>query len=145
MIDEMLDPITALSLASNVIQLIDFTAKVLRKKSVRGRKQDLVDHARLTVITSDLRNQTENLKDSLFFKEKSDESDENGKVMLHKYIQVSPPRTISITHPGPGIERHCRSVRWRCRRTPRTPEQTQTTRWPHPMGELSPCGYIGLE
>ncbi len=141
----MLDPITALGLASNVVQLVDFTAKVLRKGSKQVRKQDLVDHARLTVITSDLRNQTENLKDSLFFKETSVEPDENGKVMLQEYLQVSPPRTVSIAHPGPGIERHCRSVRWRCRRTPHTPEQTQTTRWPHPMGELPPGGYIGLE
>ncbi|KAI4277459.1 MAG: hypothetical protein L6R35_006150 [Caloplaca aegaea] len=77
----MLDPIIALGLASNVVQLVDFTTKVLRKGSRKGSKQDLVDHARLTVITSDLRNQTENLKSSLFFRETSIETDENGKAL----------------------------------------------------------------
>lgn len=74
-----MEPIVALGLVSNVVQLVDFTAKVVRKASKNVRQQDLVDHARLTLVTSDLRTQTENLKRSRFFKETA-ESDENGKV-----------------------------------------------------------------
>lgn len=92
-----MEPIVALGLVSNVIQLVDFTAKVVRKGSKNVRKQDLVDHARLTTVTSDLRTQTENLKNSLFFKETA-ESDKNGKVMLHQNVQSSLPRTFSTAH-----------------------------------------------
>lgn len=141
----MLDPIIALGLASNVVQLVDFTTKVLRKGSRKGSKQDLVDHARLTVITSDLRNQTENLKSSLFFRETSIETDENGKVTLHKSLQLPESRTFGIAHPGPGVEGRGGSVRRCGRRTPYTPQPTRTTSWPQPMDESPSGGYIGLE
>ena len=54
MIDAMLEPIIALGLVRNVVQLVDFTAKGLRRGSEHMRTQDLFDHTRLTSITSDL-------------------------------------------------------------------------------------------
>lgn len=50
----MLDPLTALGLASNIIQVIDFTARLLAKGSKTVQRKDQVDQARLKAVTVDL-------------------------------------------------------------------------------------------
>lgn len=77
----MLDPIAALGLASNVVQLVDFAARVLSKGSKQGRRKDQIDRARLTVITTDLTTLSKNLKRSSVFKVESPDPDENEKVI----------------------------------------------------------------
>ena len=78
----MLDPLTALGLASNVVQLVDFTARVFKKTSKKGRHKDVLDHARLTSIASDFRALSDNLKNSLSVGETSTEPTDNEKVLL---------------------------------------------------------------
>lgn len=60
----MLDPLTALGLASNIIQLVDFTSKLLSKtKDLRFHGEN-VDNARLEAITVDLVYLSESLQAS---------------------------------------------------------------------------------
>ena len=104
----MLEPITALGLASNVIQLVDFTARVLSKSSKEAQKRESIDHARLSLVTSDLKDLSTNLKNSLILSETYVEPDENDKAIT--------PYPLHPVHPG-SVARLTRFRRWKTLRT----------------------------
>lgn len=60
----MLDPITALGLASNIIQLVDFASKLLEKSTEIRRNGEAVDHGRLRAAAVDLENLSRSIKTS---------------------------------------------------------------------------------
>ncbi|CZR51229.1 uncharacterized protein PAC_01104 [Phialocephala subalpina] len=65
----MLDPLTALGLASNIIQLVDFTSKILSKTKDLRFHGETVDNARLEALTIGLVCLSENLQASPSFNE----------------------------------------------------------------------------
>ena len=58
----MVDPLTTLGIASNIIQLIDFTSKILKKTSQLHFDGETIDNARLEALTSDLASLSKNLQ-----------------------------------------------------------------------------------
>lgn len=60
----MLDPLTALGVASNVIQLVDFASKVLSKAKDLRFHGTTVDNTRLEALTVDMVFLCENLQGS---------------------------------------------------------------------------------
>ena len=60
----ILDPITALGLASNIIQLVDFASKLLEKSTEIRRNGEAVDHGRLRAADVDLENLSRSIKTS---------------------------------------------------------------------------------
>ena len=47
----MLDPLSALGLASNVIQLVDFASRLVKKGTEIHLRGETVDNARLEAVT----------------------------------------------------------------------------------------------
>jgi hypothetical protein len=82
----MLDPLTALGIASNVIQLVDFTSKVLSKtKDIRSRGKT-VDNARLEALTVNLVSLSENLLASpLLIETSAKKPSDDEKVRIHSF------------------------------------------------------------
>lgn len=61
----MLDPLSALGLASNVIQLVDFSARLVKKGTEIHLRGETVDNARLQDVTVNLAHQSKNITASL--------------------------------------------------------------------------------
>jgi hypothetical protein len=59
----MLDPLTAIGVASSIVQLVDFSSKVVARSAEIRRAGSSVEVAHLRAITSDLQGLTENLRE----------------------------------------------------------------------------------
>lgn len=61
----MLDPLSALGLASNVIQLVDFASRLVKKGTEIHLRGETVDNARLEAVTVNLVHQSKNITTSV--------------------------------------------------------------------------------
>jgi hypothetical protein len=59
----MIDPLTAIGVASSIVQLVDFSTKVVARSAEIRRAGSSVEVAHLRAITSDLQGLTENLRE----------------------------------------------------------------------------------
>lgn len=57
----MLDPLTAIGVASSIVQLVDFSSKVVARSAEIRRAGSSIQVAQLRAITSDLQGLTESL------------------------------------------------------------------------------------
>lgn len=93
----MLDPLTALGVASNVIQLVDFTSKVSSKTKDLRFHGKTVENTRLEALTVDIVALSENLLASPLLTEASSrKSSDDEAVLLHLLI------TLQLTDCQPG-------------------------------------------
>lgn len=61
----MLDPLSALGLASNVIQLVDFSARLVKKGTEIHLRGETVDNAKLQAVTVNLVQQIKSITASV--------------------------------------------------------------------------------
>jgi hypothetical protein len=61
----MLDPLSALGLASNVIQLVDFASRLVKKGTEIHLRGETVDNAKLQDVTINLIRQSKNITASV--------------------------------------------------------------------------------
>ena len=59
----MLDPLTAIGVASSIVQLVDFSSKVVARSAEIRRAGASIEVAQLKRITSDLKGLTESLRE----------------------------------------------------------------------------------
>jgi hypothetical protein len=59
----MIDPLTAIGVASSIVQLVDFSTKVVARSAEIRRAGSSIEVAHLRAITSDLQGLTENLRE----------------------------------------------------------------------------------
>jgi hypothetical protein len=59
----MLDPLTAIGVASSIVQLVDFSSKVVARSGEIRRAGASIEVSQLKRITSDLKDLTESLRE----------------------------------------------------------------------------------
>ena len=57
-----MDPLTALGLAANIVQFVDFTSKLLSEAHERYKSGSTADHNDINLLTSDLETLAEDIR-----------------------------------------------------------------------------------